>query len=130
MRRDPNITHSFRWGMLYGLGLATLFSAFVGVLALVRGSDWNPTYHVSTWSVIRGYYLGGLIGGLLFAVVRPLLWGRLGGLVLGVVVGPAVYSAVTVAVDGLDSHPGASILAGVLVGGIVGWQWSKPGALG
>jgi hypothetical protein len=45
-------------------------------------------------------------------------------------VGPAVYCAVAFAVDGPYFESGAAILAGVLVGGAVGWQWSKPGALG
>ena len=125
-----SMASGLRWGLVYGIGLATLFSLFVGVLALIRGSDWNPTYQVSTRAVIRGYYVGGLIGGLVFACVRPLLWGRIGGLVLGVLVGPAVYSAVMVAVEGLYFRPGPALLAGVLVGGAVGWQSSKPGALG
>jgi hypothetical protein len=129
MRREPNIRKSLVTGMLYGFGLATLFSLFIGVLALLRGSDWNPTYHVSTWAVVRGYYIGGVFGGLVFACVRPLLWGRLGGIVLGILVGPAVYSAVALAVDGPDFQPWAAVVPGVLVGGFVGWRWSKPGAL-
>jgi hypothetical protein len=130
MRRDPSLVNGFRWGMIYGLGLATVFSLFIGGLALRRGSDWNPTYQVSTWAVVRGYYIAGMVGGLAFACLRPLLWGRVGGVVLGMLVGPAVYCAVAFAVDGPYFESGAAILAGVLVGGAVGWQWSKPGALG
>ena len=130
MHRDTSMANGLRWGLIYGLSLATLFSLFIGLLALLRGSDWNPTYHVSTWAVIRGYYVGGLIGGLVFGCVRPLLWGRLGGLILGLLVGPVVYSAIMVAVEGADFEPGPAVLAGMLVGGAVGWQLSKPGALG
>jgi hypothetical protein len=130
MRRDTKFGTRLGSGIFYGLAVATLLSAFVGILAMIRGSDWNPTYEVSTWAVIRGYYFGGLIGGLVFAVLRPLFPGRIGGLLLGMVLGPMVYSAVMRAVDGPEFRLGPAIIAGVLVGGAVGWNWSKPGALG
>jgi hypothetical protein len=111
--------------------MATLFSAFVGLMALSRGADWNPAYQVSTWAVIRGYYLAGILAGLAFGVLRPLFWGRVGGLMLGLLLGPVVYGAVATAVEGEPQFvSGSSIFLGVLVGGISGWRLSKPGEFG
>jgi membrane associated rhomboid family serine protease len=93
VRQNTSFKSSFAWGIAGGLALATLFSAFVGLMALWRGSDWNPTYRVSTWSVVRGYCLAGLLGGLAFGVLQPVFWGRIGGLMLGVLLGPLVYGA-------------------------------------
>jgi hypothetical protein len=99
-------------------------------MALWRGSDWNPSYQVSTWSVIRGYYLAGLLGGVAFGLLRPFFWGRVGGAVLGVLLGPLVYGAVATVVEGASQFGAAgAIIPGVLVGAITGWWLSRPGQL-
>ena len=118
------------FGILCGLGMALLFSLFIGVLALVRGSDWNPTYHVSTVAVIRSYLVAGALGGAAFGALRPLTRQRLGATLVGIIVGPIVYGAVMTVVEGQPQWiTGPTIIAGVLVGGAVGWRWGKPGAL-
>jgi hypothetical protein len=130
VRQNTSFKSSLGWGVAGGLGLATLFSGFVGLMALWRGSDWNPTYQVSTWSVIRGYYVAGLLGGLTFGILRPLFWGRVGGLVLGLLLGPLVYGAVSTVVEG-SSRFGApsAIIPGLFGGAITGWWLSRPGGL-
>jgi hypothetical protein len=130
VRQNTSFKNSFVWGIAGGLATATVFAGFVGAMALLRGSAWNPTYQVSTWDVIRGYYLAGLLAGVAFGVLRPLFWGRVGGVLLGICLGPVVYGAVATAVEG---HPQfaspAAVLIGALVGGVVGWNLSRPGAL-
>jgi hypothetical protein len=42
----------------------------------------------------------------------------------------ALYSAVMIAVDGPAFRLGPAVVTGLLVGGILGWQLSKTGALG
>jgi hypothetical protein len=131
VRQNTSFKSSFGWGIAGGLAVATIFSAFIGLMALIRGSYWNPSYKVSTWDVIRGYYLAGLIAGVAFGVLRPLFWGRVGGLVLGLLLGPLVYGAVATAVEGKPQFTsGGAIFLGVIVGAAVGWQLSKPGELG
>jgi len=118
------------FGVLCGLGMALLFSLLIGVLELRRGSDWNPTYHVSTMAVMRGYFEAGALGGAAFGALRPLTRQRLGATLVGIIVGPIVYGAVMTVVDGQPEWlSGPTIFAGVLVGGAVGWRWGKPGAL-
>ena len=130
MRQNTSFKSSFAWGIAGGVAMATLFSGFVGLMALLRGSAWNATYQVSTWEVVRAYYLAGLVGGVAFGVLRPVFWGRVGGLLLGGCLGPVVYGAVATAIEGHSRFTSpAAIIAGVLVGGISGWNLSKPGAL-
>jgi hypothetical protein len=131
VRQNTSFASSFRWGIAGGLAMATLFSAFVGLMAILRGSAWNATYQVSTWAVIRGYYVAGLLAGIAFGVLRPLFWGRLGGLLLGSCLGPIVYGAVVSTVEGQPRYTSlAAILPGLLVGGVTGWRLSEPGELG
>jgi len=124
------VLRNLGFGVACGLGMALLFSLLVGALALLRGSDWNPTYEVSTLDVIRGYFLAGLLGGAVFGLLRPLTQSRLGAALVGVIVGPIVYGAVAGVVDAQPEWGAATtIIPGVLVGGISGWIWGKPGAL-
>jgi hypothetical protein len=128
--RSANFLPDLGFGILWGLALAFLFALFVGALALLRGSDWNPTYQVSTVAVIRGYFVAGALGGAVFGLLRPLARHRLGAVVVGTIVGPIVYGAVMTVVDGQPQWTsGPTIIAGVLVGGAVGWRWGRPGAL-
>ena len=118
------------FGIAWGLGMAFVFSLLVGMLALLRGSDWNPRYQVSTLAVIRGYFLAGLVGGAVFGLLRPLAQSRLGAAIVGVIVGPFVYGAIATTVAGQPHWAdAAAIIPGVLVGGASGWIWGKPGAL-
>jgi hypothetical protein len=130
VRQNTSFKSSFSWGIAGGLAMATLFSGFVGIMALLRGSAWNATYEVSTWDVIRGYYLAGLLGGAAFGILRPLFWGRVGGLLLGICLGPITYGAVATAVEGHSQFTSpAAVILGVLVGGVSGWNLGKPGTL-
>jgi hypothetical protein len=100
-------------------------------LALVRGSTRYEQYQTTTWGIIRSYFAAGLLGGAVFGLLRPVAArGRFGAMVVGIVVGPFVYGAVAVAMTGphaFFSLP--AVVPGVLVGGTLGWQLGKPGAL-
>jgi predicted RND superfamily exporter protein len=127
---STSILTNLGFGVLCGLLMAVLFSLFVGVLALLRGSDWNTTYQVSTIAVIRGYFLAGVLGGALFGLLRPLARNRLGAATVGTLVGPIVYGAVMTVAEGQPQWTsGPTIVAGLLVGGAVGWIVGKPDAL-
>ena len=121
-RRRTTVPQNIAWGLQYGALLALFFSLFVGLLALWRGADWNPTYKVSTWSVVLGYWIAGIFGGLLVGVLRPLATGRFGNTLVGVLIGAFGYSAVMLVVDGISEfRPIPAVLAGILVGGGVGF---------
>ena len=127
---SSSLLSNLGFGVACGVGIALMLSLFVGVLAFFRGSDWNPAYQVSTLAVIRGYLLGGVLGGTVFGFLRPVTHGRLGATVIGMIVGPIVYGAMATAVEGQPQWGTAtSVIPGVLVGGVSGWIWGKPEAL-
>lgn len=114
------------WGAACGLGVALLFSVFVAILAVFRGSTSYDGGRVTTWKIVSSYLGTGLGAGLLLGLLRPLARGRLGGGMVGAVVGALVYSAVVIGLDGWEKFdPTISILLGVLVGGTVGYQLGK-----
>lgn len=126
MNRKSTLSGNLAWGLKYGLGLAALFSILVSVLALIRGSDWNPTHQVSTRSLILGYAVAGVLGGLVVGLLRPLTTHRLGATLVGMLAGVFAYSAVALAMDGMAGfRPMPAIVAGLLVGGIVGFLFAK-----
>ena len=59
-------------GIRLGLQLASAFSIFVVVMAIVRRSTHYDSYGgLSTWQVIAFYYAAGLVGGALFGALQP-----------------------------------------------------------
>jgi hypothetical protein len=60
-------------GVAWGFGLATCFSIFVLLLAILRGSTVYENYGgLTTWRVIALYFATGLVGGVVFGLLRPL----------------------------------------------------------
>ena len=118
-------------GIAWGLAMALIFSLLILGLAVLRGSTRYEQYGTTTWGIIESYFGAGVLGGSVYGLLRPLAAaGRLGATVVGVLVGPFVYGAVAVAMDGPRAFFSfEAIVPGVLVGGIVGWQISKPGAV-
>ena len=114
-------------GIGYGLGMAVIFSAFVGVMAVIRGSTHYDDPPTSTLQIIRSYFIAGTLGGALFGVLRPIARiGRLGAVLVGLVIGPFVYGAVGIAVGLTAGFASAStIIPGLIVGGALGFQLGK-----
>ena len=74
-----------------------------------------------------GYGLAGVLGGILVGLLRPLATGRIGGMLIGMLTGAFAYSAIMIVVDGIDGFRRApAILAGTLVGGVLGFHLSGP----
>lgn len=111
------------FGIGFGLTFALLLSLYVAVLALVRGSLWIPEYEVSTLIVIKGYLVGGVLGGAVFGLLKPLARTTLTRTIMGMVVGIVVYGAMATAVEEHAAWTSApAIIAGVLVGGLLAWK--------
>jgi hypothetical protein len=125
-----SLASNLAWGLGWTLAFACLFSLWVGAMGVLRGSHYNPRYDVTTGAVVRGYFIAALIAGLALGMLRPFTRSRLGATLTGIVVGPFVYGALAVALDGWGpATPFVAIVPGVLVGGALGFWFSKPGQL-
>ena len=68
-----------RSGVARGIAFATCFSAFVVLMALLRGSTRYPD-GLTTWHVLAFYYSAGILGGAVFGLLRPWQHRRIGKL--------------------------------------------------
>lgn len=127
LSRRPTRWESVRWGLEWGIGMAVVFSLFVIVQSLLRGSFYYERYSISTWTIVGAYAVAGITAGIVAGVLRPMTARRAGAILLGMLVGVVVYGIVGIAMFGLHWAAAVSALvAGSLVGGMLGWRWSDP----
>ena len=85
-------------GVAIGLFMATGFSGFVLVMAVLRGST---VYHdmggMTTWQIVAFYYVMGLVGGTIHGLLRPLRSHYFGKLITAYVLLYLVYGGGTIA---------------------------------
>ncbi len=62
-----NLRVGFEWGMAF----AVIYSAFVIVLPMFRGSEPFREAHTSLPAVIAAYFAAGLVGGGIFGLLLP-----------------------------------------------------------
>jgi hypothetical protein len=78
--RSVGLRRNVRWGIGWGLGFAAALSAFVGLMAVLRGStSYEEVSGLSTWHVLAYYFGAGLAGGVLVGLLRPYqhhYWGK------------------------------------------------------
>ena len=83
-------------GLGWGLGLAAMFSAFILVMAVVRGSTVYDRYDgVTTWAVIVYYFSAGAAGGAFFGLLRPIQHRYIGKFITAYVILFLVYGGGT-----------------------------------
>lgn len=127
LRRPHTLRENAKWGLGWGTGMAVLLSLFVILQSLARGSFYYEDYRISTWAVVGAYGLAGICAGILAGLLRGLAKRRAGAVLLGGVAGVLVYGVVGLALFGLDGGTAAAALvAGPVVGGLLGWRWSNP----
>jgi cytochrome bd-type quinol oxidase subunit 2 len=80
-RTYSNVREDVGGSVAMGLLMATGFSAFVLVMALLRGSTvYDDVGGMRTWQIIVFYYSAGVVGGIVHGLLRPLrerYWGKL-----------------------------------------------------
>lgn len=103
------------WGLVWGLGTATLFSLYVVVLALVRGRWEFEQFGVTGTTILATYYVAGAIGGAVIGLLRPTLFHWLGAMLAGILAGMFVYGGISRALDGRIDFLMSAVI-GLLVG--------------
>jgi hypothetical protein len=125
-RTRQELVGDVRWGIGWGLWIATGFSAIVLVLAGFRGSTDYPELSLSTGSIILIYYGLALIAGSVLGVLRPFTRSKLGGFFVGWLIGFLVYAGAGLMIKGITllMVPVAVVL-GLGVGGTAGYQAAR-----
>ena len=104
-------------GVLLGVGIAVLLSAFVLVMGALSGTMWIDRYGVSRWTVVLGYLFAGPAAGIVGGVLAPFATRLVARLALAALVGTVVYGTLGILMLGI-TWP--TFWMAVLVGSIVG----------
>ncbi len=88
-----------RVGLGWGLSFAGVYTAFVLVVALLRGSAPFERVGTTLPKAIAAYVVAGLLGGAAFGLLLPVGRTRLGAAVLGFVIALPVMYTITIAMD-------------------------------
>lgn len=107
-----------RWGLGWGLAMATVYSAWALVVVGMRGGAPAAKPGISVGQVVGGYCAGAVLGGLLLGACRPLTRSREGAKVVGALVGAATYCALAV---GLYGWSRATLALGACIGAPFGF---------
>ena len=112
-----------RWGISWGLWIATGFSIIVIALAGFRGSTDYPDLGLTTPVIVALYYALAVVGGSVLGLLRPFTRSKLGGFIVGSFIGIIVYGGAGFMIKGvtLMMAPVALIL-GIAIGGTFGYQ--------
>ena len=111
-------------GILGGLAVAAVLS-LVTLWGPYRGSF---AYGGTPGTLIRAYFLAGLLGGAVFGVLRPLTRSRWGAWLVGLVVALLVDQTIAATVEApVRWTVGRIALAAAVIGGAVGWHlaWGR-----
>lgn len=121
------ILNNVAWGLAWGLAFATLLSLYAALLSVFRGSTNFDSYDRNLTHIVGLYFFAAVVAGAVAGLMRPLSRTRSGGTAMGALVGPLVYGAVSF---GMGDSGGdllwVALLAGVPVGAICGYYFSKP----
>jgi hypothetical protein len=128
VRSWPPTFSDVRWGLGWALTFATIFSAYVLILAAFRGSTTFDKYEMTVWQIIATYFTVAAVGGTLLGLFRPFTAQRRGATVTGAVIGTFVYVGVSISVEGRFSASALLIgaVVGVPMGGYLAHGWWEP----
>lgn len=90
----PRVTSNLRTGLEWGLSFALFYSAYVLLLALIKGPGVFIRAGTTLLTVVAAYFLGGLVGGAAFGLLLPLGRSLTGAAVLGFIVALPVTAAI------------------------------------
>jgi hypothetical protein len=121
---------AIRGGFVFGILVASAYTAYVGVLYLVRGSAPFEAHDVTFWSLVISYYLGFGLGGIVVGALAFLARFPEGAVLVGILGALCVMIAIGSAIEGpVMSWTGRNwmqcVLAAVPLGAFAGVMWWK-----
>lgn len=113
------------WGVLFGLAMAGYYSLIAIVIYTFAGSAPFEANNASLGEALAAYWVGGLLGGVIFGLIKPLARNAFGAVVVGIVVATPASVAVVLAVDGKDVIWEAVVIMAVIFGTAGGLAFSN-----
>lgn len=119
-------------GIILGIALATVYSAFALFIFMLQGSKPFTESGISLPATILAYLAGGVVGGAVFGALLPLTVWRIGATVVGMLAGIPVCLGLGSMVHGLPwTWDGVAwfawIATAILLGGWGGFSmWEPP----
>lgn len=110
-----NVRVSVKWAV----SLAAVYSAYVVILAIAKGSLAFDRYNTTLLEVLGVYWLGGMVAAVLVGILLPIGRHPLGASVLGALGGVPLGFAATLAIA-TSERWGENLVVGSLGGALVG----------
>lgn len=108
-----------RWGIPLGLRIAQKFSLFVALPYVLLGDRWLARLGVTFWEILALYTGGGIVVGLILAILRPISRWRTGSILIGVIVALIGFGATLTLGSRPLTHWTLTNWVGVTVAGFV-----------
>lgn len=122
---------NLRWGVRRGLGIASLYSAYVIVVAVMQQSIYFEMYRgANVFQFVLIYVAGGLLGGAIVGALRPLNVTAAGAALVGALASVPFWAGGLMLLEGLptDWPKGIWVLLAIFagLGALVGMHFAKP----
>ena len=95
-----SLSRDIKTGIVFGIILATIYSAFATIVFALGGASVLEEYNTSLATVILAYYSGGLLGGLIVGLLMPMTRHWVGSLLVRLVVAAVVLLGARMAMSG------------------------------
>jgi len=89
------------WGVYWGICGAVFYSLVAGLIYLVGGSEPFARHSSTLGMTIIGYFVGGILAGLIIGILRPLNRWAWGAGVVGFLAAIPIWAGMRVAIHGL-----------------------------
>jgi hypothetical protein len=113
------LTREVRFGVLFGLIMASLYCAYVTVLYVIAGPSPFERRHTTFVAVLVAYAASGLGGGLLYGLLHPLRRSLPGQLVVGTFISMLVFFNIGISRSGLPTTWASTDWEAVVVLGLL-----------
>jgi hypothetical protein len=108
-------------GLVLGLAMAAYYTVIAILIYAFAGSAPFEAYNTSLDEALAAYWIGGLLGGITFGLIKPLARNRLGAVVVGIMVAAPASAAIGFTVDKNVPWQAVAIMAVIFgtIGGLV-----------
>lgn len=132
MSQDPwrrGLFGRLRIGLIAGMVVATIFAALASSISSVAGDPATSDHGIPLGQLVRGYYIGGTVAGLVWGALAPIAKWRLGAGLLGfLMLLPVGLGGIALMPEHRLGDGGwiAAVIWALLMGGLGGLHFFEP----